>query len=388
MTRMRFGIVQTPLHSSKINPTLAMRQDLELMQHLDRLGFDEAWIGEHHSGGSEIIGSPEIFIAAAAEVTSRIKFGSGVTSISYHNPLWVADRFVQLDHQTRGRVMLGVGPGSLPSDSSMIGLTPTDTRELLSDNIDIILRLLRGETVTATTKTHTLVDARLQLAPYSEPLFDIVAAGVVSPTGPRLAGMHGLGLFSIGATMTSDGFDALAHAFGIQQERAAEYGKTVSRDQWRLATLFHLAETREQAYKDVAYGIEEWFRYWKDVVAFPQMAVEGENVREMIDFINDNGIGVIGTPDDAVRQIQRLEKQTGGFGALLVFGNDWADRAATFTSYELFARHVIPAFQGHLAAAAASQAHTAAMREEQTKQHLAAISHMTEKYGAEVAAKA
>ena len=124
------------------------QRDLELVEHLDRLGYDEAWIGEHHSAGTEIIASPEIFIAAAAERTKHIKLGTGVTSIAYHNPLWVAERMVLLDHLTRGRAMLGCGPGSLPTDSMMLGLTPTDTRELLEVDLDIIMRLLRGETVT------------------------------------------------------------------------------------------------------------------------------------------------------------------------------------------------------------------------------------------------
>ena len=387
MAKLRFGVVQTPLHSARINPTLAIRQDIELIELLDRLGFDEAWIGEHHSGGSEIIGSPEIFIAAAAERTKRIKLGTGVTSVTYHNPLWVAERLVQLDHMTRGRVMLGVGPGSLPTDSAMIGLSPTDTRELLTEHVDIILRLLKGETVTQTTKTHTLKNAQLQLAPYSDPLFDIVAAGVASPTGPRLAGTYGLGLFSIGATLSSDGFDALAHHYGIMEERAAAHGQTVKRENWRLATLFHIAETREQAYADVAYGIEEWFQYFQHVAAFPQMGVKGDNVREMIDFINSEGVGVIGTPDDAIAQIHKLEKQTGGFGALILFAHEWADLRASANSYDLVARYVMPAFQGQLAPSLNAQRRAAETRAAHTVDHLSAIDHMTKKYEAEVAAK-
>ncbi len=211
MSRLRFGIFLAPFHPAGENPTTALQRDLELVAHLDRLDYDEAWIGEHHSAGSEIIASPEIFIAAAAERTKRIKLGTGVTSISYHNPLWVAERMVLLDHLTRGRVMLGCGPGSLPTDSMMLGLDPTATRELLAENLDIIMRLLHGETVTATTRTHTLIDARLHLRPWSEPLFDVAVAAVASPTGPRMAGTHGVGLLSVGATLSPDGFDALAH---------------------------------------------------------------------------------------------------------------------------------------------------------------------------------
>jgi len=127
--RLKFGAFIAPYHKPGINPTLAMDQDMQLVEQLDFLGYDEAWIGEHHSTGTEIIASPEIFIAAAAQRTRHIRLGTGVTSIAYHNPLWVADRMVQLDHMTRGRVMLGMGPGSLPTDSAMIGLTPTDTRD-------------------------------------------------------------------------------------------------------------------------------------------------------------------------------------------------------------------------------------------------------------------
>ena len=141
--RLRFGIFMAPFHPAGENPTLALERDLELIQHLDRLGWDEAWIGEHHSAGSEIIASPEIFIAVAAERTRHIKLGTGVISVSYHNPLWVAERAVLLDHLTRGRFMLGLGPGSLPTDAAMVALDQSQTRELLADGTDIIMRLLR-----------------------------------------------------------------------------------------------------------------------------------------------------------------------------------------------------------------------------------------------------
>ena len=159
--RLRFGMFLPPYHARAENPSLALHRDLWLVEHIDRLGYDEVWVGEHHSAGSEIISSPEIFIAAAAERAKRIRFGTGVISLSYHNPLWVADRLMLLDHLTHGRIIGGVGPGSLPSDSSMIGLTPSDTRELLETNLDIVVRLLAGETVSAKTATHQLFDAKL-----------------------------------------------------------------------------------------------------------------------------------------------------------------------------------------------------------------------------------
>src|SRR5258707_7950008 len=143
MNRLRFGIFLAPFHKPGINPTLALRSDLELIQWLDRCGYDEAWLGEHHSAGTELSASPEIMIAAAAERTRHIKLGTGVISVSYHNPLWVAERAVLLDHLTRGRFMLGLGPGSLPTDAVMIGLDQNQTRDLLAQGVDIIMQLLK-----------------------------------------------------------------------------------------------------------------------------------------------------------------------------------------------------------------------------------------------------
>jgi limonene 1,2-monooxygenase len=390
MTRLRFGTFLAPFHAPGQNPTLAIQRDLRLVEHLDALGYDEAWIGEHHSAGSEIIASPEIFIAAAAERTRHIKLGTGVTSVAYHNPLWVADRMVLLDHLTRGRTMLGVGPGSLPTDSSMIGLNPTDTRELLDVNLDIIMRLLRGETVTQQTRTHNLVDAQLQLRPYTDPCFDIAVAAVASPTGPRLAGRHGVGLLSIGATLTQDGFDALAHHWGVVEERAAHYGQpTPDRSGWRLVGLMHIAETREQAYRDVEFGIEHWFNYFQKVAAFPQMAVtDSGDIKGMIDFVNEAGIGAIGTVEDARAQVRKLVAQSnGGFGAMLIMGHDWADPVATHRSFELIAQHVFPEFQDQAAGTRAAADRASRTREGHSASQLAAVDHMAAKYQQELADK-
>src|SRR5919204_5882800 len=126
---MRFGLFMAPFHPVGQNPTLALERDLDLIVHLDSLGFDEAWIGEHHSAGYEIIPSPEVFIAGAAERTRHIRLGTGVSSLPYHHPLILADRVQQLDHQTRGRFMFGVGPGALPSDAHMMGIDPLRQRD-------------------------------------------------------------------------------------------------------------------------------------------------------------------------------------------------------------------------------------------------------------------
>lgn len=386
--RLRFGIFLAPFHKPGINPTLALEQDLELVQWLDRCGYDEAWFGEHHSAGSEISASPEIFIAVAAERTRHIKLGTGVVSLSYHNPLWAAERIVMLDHLTRGRVLFGVGPGSLPTDGVMIGLSQSQTRQLLEDSLGIVMQLLTTDTpVTFKNDRWDLRDARLHLRPYSNPLFDVAVAAVASPTGAKLAGRHGVGLLSVGATMAA-GFDALTLHWSVLQAEATAHGKQVDRSKWRLVGPMHIAETVEQAYRDVEYGIEHWFRYFQSVAAFPQMAVLGGNAKEMIDFVNESGVGVIGTPEMAAAQIERLWKQSdGGFGCFLLLAHNWADFAATKRSYELLARHVFPQFQGQGASTLAAAERARASRPELAATHVAAVDAARERYAAETAAR-
>ena len=343
---LRFGLFIAPHHPAKENPTLALQRDVELVQYIEDLGFDEAWIGEHHSAGWEYIGSPEVFIAYAAAKTSRIKLGTGMVSLPYHHPFMAAERMVLLDHLTRGRVIFGVGPGSLPTDAEMIGLEPRVLRPMLEESVEAIVALLSSEEpVTMKTDWFTLEDAVLQLRPYSYPSFEMAVAAIVSPIGPRLAGRHGLSLVSIGATI-KDGFDALGMHWNVLEEEAAYYGATVDRSRWRLIGPMHLAPTKAQAIEEVRYGIEEWFHFMGKVSAVPQFQVFGETVDEMISFIVDSGTGVIGTVDEACEQIQRLEEQSGGFGCYMLLGHHWADPAATRRSLELVARHVMPEFQG------------------------------------------
>ena len=192
MSYLRSGIFLAPFHNLNENPTLAIERDMELLQHIDRLNYHEAWIGEHHSGGFEIIASPEMFIAAAAERTRHIRLGTGVASLPYHNPFILADRMVQLDHMTRGRAMFGVGPGALVHDALKIGIKAGDQRRMMNESLDVIVRLLRGEAVTEKTDWYNLVDAQLQLPCYTQPIMEMAVAASRSPAGALASGRHAL----------------------------------------------------------------------------------------------------------------------------------------------------------------------------------------------------
>ena len=359
---MRFGIFLAPFHPVGQNPTLALHRDLELVEWLDQLGFDEAWIGEHHSAGYEIIASPEVFIAVASQRTKQIRLGTGVSSLPYHHPLMLADRMVLLDHLTHGRVMLGVGPGALPSDAFMMGIDPREQRRMMEESLEAIVRLLNGERVTMSTDWFTLRDAKLQVLPYSKPTLEIGVAAMVSPSGPRAAGRFGVGLLSIGATQ-QEGFNALENAWSICEDKATEHGQAVDRTNWRLVGPMHIAPTREQALEDVKFGLADWIDYFVRVAALP-IVPEGIEPDQFANVINDSGMGVIGSPDDAIAQIERLEKQSGGFGCYLNMAHEWADRQATMRSYELMARYVFPRFQPSAESTTTSRDWTAENRPE------------------------
>ena len=390
MSRMRFGIFLPPHHVPVgQNPTYSLQRDVELVQLLDRMGFDEAWFGEHHSCGVEPIGDPMLFIAHTAAPTKYIKFGTGVVSMPYHNPFMVADRPVLLDHLTRGRAMLGVGPGALATDAIMLGLDPADARQALETDVDVLMHLLRNdEPISIETPRYKLVEARLQMDCYSDPHPEIATAAIVSPSGPRLVGKHGLGMISIGATMSAAGFDALSHHWNVVEERAKEFGQQTDRSSWRLVGPMHIADTKDQAIKDVAYGIDAWFDYLQHTAAAPQLGVQGKTTKERIDFVIESGMGVIGTIDDAVEKIEALWKQSnGGFGCYLMFAHNWAPWEQTQHHYHLFANHVIPHFKGTARRLKANEAWTRSVRDPLAEKQWDAINAWTAKHEAERAAK-
>ncbi len=353
--RMKFGIFLGPFHRVGENPTLAMDRDMELIQWLDQLGYDEAWIGEHHSAGWETISSPELFIAAAAERTKHIKLGTGVISLPYHHPLMVANRMVQLDHMTHGRVMLGVGPGALPGDAYMMGIDPTTQREKMDEAMGIILRLFtEDEPITYRSDWFELREAMLQLKPYQRPHMPLAVASVQSPAGVAMAGKYGAAVLTITVPRDpSAGPSNLKALWEIAETSAAEHGQTVDRFDWRLAVPMHLAEDRDQALQEVKLGAGRYLREYSEGTNGRKAAFDGP-LEDVAEFMRDNGSWIIGTPDDCIESLNRLAEQSGGYGGFLVQTIDWAPREKMLRSFELMARYVMPHFQGSVRSIAAS----------------------------------
>ena len=349
MTDLRFGAFLAPHHPIGESPVLQFQSNLEFVEHLERLGYDEFWCGEHHSTGWEMIASPELFLAAAAERTSRIMLGTGVASLPYHHPFMVAQRMVQLDHQSRGRAIFGSGPGALPSDAHTFGLDPMVLRDRQDEAMGVIRRLFEGsERFSYEGEWFTLRDAKLQLKPLQKDM-EFAVASMVSPSGMTLAGKHRAGVLSIGS-MSKEGIRALPMQWSFAEESAAKHGNTVDRKNWRIVLSWHIAETREQAREQARDGL---MRHNNEYTVGTLAGGEGviyKTPDEAVDGVafGDESTAVIGTPDDLVERIRQMIELTGGFGVVIGFVHDWANRENTLRSWDLVARHVMPEVNGLL----------------------------------------
>ena len=326
---------------------LLFRRDIALAEQLDQLGYDQYWVGEHHSSGWETIGSPELVLAAAGERTGNIRLGTGVISLPYHHPFNVAARLAQLDQMTRGRIIFGSGPGALPSDAHTLNIDPVTQRDRQDEAMGVIARLLRGEDrFSHDSDWFSLRDAQLQILPLQEEM-EMATASSLSPSGMTLAGKYGCGVLSIAST-SSEGLAALPTQWGFAETAAAEHGQQVSRDNWRVMMNWHIAETRDQARQEAVHGLHRWHNEYNVGVLGRPGARHYDDPWELLDQLAGAGGAVVGTPDDLVAAIRNLVEVTGGFGTVIGFAHDWANLEATRRSWEMVARYVIPEVNGQL----------------------------------------
>ena len=349
MSRIKFGAFLAPHHPIGEHPMLQFQRDIDLVEHLDRLGYDEFWCGEHHSTGWETIASPEMFLAAAGQRSHRIKLGTGVISLPYHHPYNVAQRMVQLDHMTGGRAIFGSGPGALPSDAFTLGIDPMTQRDRQDEAIGVIKRLMKGEArFDHESEWFTLKNAALQLLPLQEDM-EFVVASMISPSGMTLAGKYGAGALSIGS-MSTAGLQSLPLQWSFAQDSAEKHGQSVDRSNWRIVMNFHIAETREQAREEAKHGLMKWQNEYTVGTLMRPGAEIYDSPDEAVDDMafGDNAAIVIGTPDDLIDSIRKMHELTGGFGTIIGFVHDWCTPEQNFRSWDRVARYVVPEINGYL----------------------------------------
>lgn len=178
----------------------------------------------------------------------------------------------------------------------------------------------------------------------------MATASSISPSGMQLAGKYGIGVLSI-ASNSDAGIQSLPTQWGFAEEAAAQHGRVVDRRNWRVLMSWHLAETREQARAEAVHGLQRWHNEYNVWTLGRPGATHVDDAWALLDQVtaagaSGSGAAVVGTPDDLIAAIRSLQDLTGGFGVVLGFAHDWASREATFRSWELFARYVVPEING------------------------------------------
>ena len=385
MPRLNFGAFLAPHHPIGEHPMLQFRRDLDLVEHLDKLGYEEFWCGEHHSSGWEMIGSPEMFLAAAGERSKRIKLATGVVSLPYHHPFNVAQRMVQLDYMTGGRVIFGSGPGALASDAHTLGIDPMLLRDRQDEAIGIIRRLFHGERVTARSDWFTLQDAALQLLPLQEEM-PFAVASMISPSGMTLAGKHGIGVISIGS-LSEEGLNALPTQWSFAEAAAAKHGQIVDRKDWRVLLSWHIAETRDKARAEARDGLLRHNNEYITATLQRPGARLFTTPDEAVDktAFAPGAAATIGTPDDLVNRIKSVLDVSGGFGTVIGFVHDWANPENTMRSWDMVARYVVPEINGYMSGLRQSREFVVNNREYFNRAREAVMAKITENEAAAAA---
>ena len=346
---MKFSIFMMPLHHPTESPSLAFSRDIELVRYADELGFDEFFIGEHHSGGWETMPAPEMALAKASAMAHRIRLGTSVISVPFHHPFHVAERMAFLDHLTQGRAILGVGPCALVTDKNLFGLATEQLYPMMAESVEIIVRLLESpEPIDYDGEFWKIRQMRLQLRSYQQPRMPMAIASSGNPVSLELAGKHGM-IFLSPAGKNVRNNQTKAEQWNKVESIAAKHGTTTSRDNWRIATCVYLAGSREEAWRDVEASIGRDMQYFASIgLKGPYESYPGQPLHEITPRSGaDRRDWIVGTPDDAIAHIERMQSETGGFGGLMLTTHEWAASDKLRRSYELFARYVVPHFRGH-----------------------------------------
>jgi len=347
-----------PLHPAGSDLTETLDADLDQVVTLDGLGYREAWIGEHFTAGWENLAAPDLLIAKAIPLTKNIILGTGVSCLPDHDPFVLAHRIAVLDHLARGRFYWGVGAGSFIGDFEVFGIDPKtgEQRDLTNESLEFILNLWNDPKPGLYENRRwrfrvpdpvAEVGLGVHTKPYQKPHPPIGVAGITAGSGTlRIAGANGWIPMSINFITK----DVLRTHWKSVEDGALETGRTPDRRMWRVARDIYVAETTEEARRDVREGtlardFTEYFfkmvpriRGNLDIFKMDKTMADSDVTP---DYLLDN-LWIAGSPDDVARQIRELYEYVGGFGVLLVMGHEWKPRDKWERSMRLLAGEVMP----------------------------------------------
>lgn len=356
---LRLGMFVMPIHDPAKPLAQCIDEDLELAVKCEELGFDDFWVGEHHSSSVENIVMPEIFLAKVLGVTERIRIGPAPVCLQYHHPLHVAGRLAFLDHLSHGRLNVCFGPGSIPTDMEGFGAPPSETGARVTEAIDMILRLWEGElpidvegqfwNVRMKDNIHTEFGVGHLHKPLQQPHPPIYVPSISrASAGLRKAAERGFRMISHHMLHA----DALRDQWKTYSEAATAAGRTADPADWSVARNVFVADSTDEA-KRRATGnsLGSCIQYILDLTAViaptgiamwkrdPEQADSDCN----LDYFMDEVV-IAGDPDHVTRELLSLREKIGPFGSLVLTAHDWDNRDRWIHSLELFAKEVVPAF--------------------------------------------
>jgi len=357
---MRLGLFMMPMHPAGREPARTLQEDRETILLADRLGFHDAFVGEHLTDRCENITSSFIFLATLIHDTKAIRLGTGTSNLSHSHPALVAAHAAMFDHLAKGRFIFGVSPGALTSDAEALGIFDLDRNQLFQECIDVILEIwqreapyeidLPGNRFKVSTARTILPELGrgFMYKPYQKPRPEIVGT-VVAPHSKGVIAMGERDFHPLSANFL------LAHWLPSHWRNYAQ-GKTNVKERadpadWRVARTIFVADDAKTAKR---YGREDPkspYRFYWDKLLGNMVRAKRHVVYKRHEKEDDSAVTLerlldelvlCGTVDEVVDQVLGLREQAGPFGEIVYAGMDWVDERLARRSMELMATEVVP----------------------------------------------
>lgn len=359
-SRMRLGYFTMPLHPAHRPPSQTLQEDREAVILADKLGFHDAFVGEHLTEKSENITNSFIFLASLVHATERIKLGTGTSNLSHSHPALIASHAAMFDHMARGRFIFGVSPGALRSDAEALGLLDEDRNKLFAEAIDVILAIWERESPydidfpgnrfkVTTAKTRIAEIDRGELyKPYQKPRPEIVGT-VVAPGSKGVIAMGERDFHPLSANfLLAKWLPSHWENYALGKRNA---GKVADRSEWRIARTVFVADDEKVAMRYGRHDANSPYRYYwrmmgkKMRFSNRQIVFKSRPEQDDAELTDDylvERLVLCGTVNHVVDQILALREEAGDFGELVYAGMDWVDPQLARRSMELMATEVMP----------------------------------------------
>ncbi|MFB9126323.1 LLM class flavin-dependent oxidoreductase [Paraburkholderia dipogonis] len=350
---MDIGLFVVPFRAPQTDLRAGFEWDMQCIRWAEEFGLSEVWVAEHSTMRWEPVCSPELYLAAAAMQTSRIKLATGANVPANHNPVALAHRLMQLDMMTGGRLMVGIGAGAYPSDHKVHG--NSNPNEMMREAVDIMKAVwekkgpleYRGKFWSFEIPAYDEVQQGPFMEPYQKPHPPLAMAGL-SPASKTLTQAGKLGYIPMSFNV---GREYLAGHWYRYMQGAESADNVADRNQWRIAHNILVADTDEEAMDLAVNGAmgqayREWMLPGYERGGFLPVMVPELDVQTAKDVPIEylaREKWLVGSPDTVVKKLQRDLEASGGFGTVITFTFDYLDQAARYRRhFELLGTEVLP----------------------------------------------